>query len=87
MIAEILVEDSRGVFRGQVGQDDIYEGAHVYGFGVVPSRFLDNCVRLRASSLDCRAAGMLIKSQFRSPNNINSEDIHIQYGVQGTAGG
>ena len=23
MITEILVEDSRGVFRGQVGQDDI----------------------------------------------------------------
>ena len=23
VIAEILVEDSRGVFRGQVGQDDI----------------------------------------------------------------
>ena len=36
MIAEILVEDIRGVFRGQV---DIYEGARVYGFGVVPGRF------------------------------------------------
>jgi hypothetical protein len=23
VIAEILVEDSRGVFRGQIGQDDI----------------------------------------------------------------
>ena len=42
VIAEILVENSRGVFRGQVGQDDIYEGAHFYGFGVVPGRFLDN---------------------------------------------
>ena len=41
VIAEILVEDSRGVFGGHVGQDDIYEGAHVYGFGVVPGRFLD----------------------------------------------
>jgi hypothetical protein len=30
VIAEILVEDSRGVFRRQVGQDDIYEGARVY---------------------------------------------------------
>ena len=40
--AEILVEDSRGVIRGQVGQDDIYEGAHGYGFRVVPGRFLDN---------------------------------------------
>ena len=42
VIAEILVEDSRGVFRGQVGQDDIYEGARVYRFRVVPGRFLDN---------------------------------------------
>ena len=42
LIAEILVENSKGVFRGQVGQDDIYEGAHVYEFGVVPGRFLDN---------------------------------------------
>jgi hypothetical protein len=39
--AEILVEDSRGVFGGQVGQDNIYEGAHVYGFGVVSGRFFD----------------------------------------------
>ena len=42
MKAEILVENSRGVFRGQVGQDDIHEDAHVYGFGVVPGRFFDN---------------------------------------------
>ena len=42
VIAEILVEGSRGVFRGQVGQDDIYEGAHGYGFRVVPGKFLYN---------------------------------------------
>ena len=42
VIAEILDEDSRCVFRGQVGQDDIYEGAHVYRFRVVPGRFLDD---------------------------------------------
>ena len=42
VIAEILVEDSRDVFRGQVGQNDIYEGAHVYGFGVVPGGLIDN---------------------------------------------
>ena len=42
MIAEILVEDSRGVFREQVGQDNIYEGAHGYGFRVVPGRFLEH---------------------------------------------
>ena len=42
VIAEILIENSRGVFGGQVGQDNIYEGAHVYGFRVVPGGFLDN---------------------------------------------
>ena len=42
VIAEILVEDTRGVFGGQVGQDDIYERAHVYRFGVVPGRFIDH---------------------------------------------
>ena len=42
MIAEILVENSRGIFGGQVGEDDIYEGACVYRFGVVPGRFLEN---------------------------------------------
>ena len=42
MIAEILVEDSRGIFRGQVGQDDIHEVARVYGFRVVLGRFLDH---------------------------------------------
>ena len=42
VIAEILVEDNRGVFRGQVGQDVIYEGARVYGFRVIPGRFHDN---------------------------------------------
>ena len=72
---EILVEDSRGVLRGQVGQDDIYEGAHFYGFRVVPGRFLDNlceiCVRY---GLDCRTAGVLSISQFMSPNSTNSED-------------
>jgi hypothetical protein len=39
MIFEILVED-RGVFGGQVGQDDIYEGAHVNRFMFVHDRFL-----------------------------------------------
>ena len=42
VIAEILVEDSRGVCRGQVGQEDIFEGSHVYEFRVVPGRFLDH---------------------------------------------
>ena len=42
LIAEILIENSRGVFGGQVGQDNIYEGAHVYRFRVVPRGFLDD---------------------------------------------
>jgi hypothetical protein len=32
------------------------------------------CVRLRASSLDCRTSGVLNICQFRSPNSMNSED-------------
>ena len=52
VIAEILIENSRGVFGGQVGQDIIYEGAHVYRFMGVPGWFLDNlceieCIKLR----------------------------------------
>jgi hypothetical protein len=42
VIAEILIENSRGVFRGQVGQDNIYQGVHVYRLRVVPGGFLDN---------------------------------------------
>jgi hypothetical protein len=42
VIAEIVVEDSRGVLRGQVGQDGIYEVGRVYGFRVVPGRFHDD---------------------------------------------
>ena len=47
----ILVEDSRCVFRGQVGLDDIYEGAHVYEFGVVPGRFIDNLCEIEGIKL------------------------------------
>ena len=36
--------------------------------------FLIICVRLRASSLDCRTARVLSISQFRSPSSVNSED-------------
>jgi hypothetical protein len=32
------------------------------------------CVRLNASSSDCRMAGVSIISQFRPPNSMNSED-------------
>ena len=40
VIAEIRIENSGGVFGGQVGQENIYEGAQVYGFRVVPGGFL-----------------------------------------------
>ena len=42
VITEILIENSRGVFGGQVGEDNIYKCAHVYRFRVVPGGFLDN---------------------------------------------
>ena len=78
MNVEILIENSRGVFGGQVGQDNIYEGAHVYRCRVVPGGFLVGsliiCVRLRASSLDCQTAEVISISQFSSPNRTNSED-------------
>ena len=74
MIAEILVED-RGVFRGQVGQDDINEGARVYGFRVYLVGSLIICVRLRASILDCRTAGVLSISQLRSSSNCLGTDL------------
>ena len=74
MIAEILVEDGRGVYRGQVGQDDIYECAVLTDLGLYLVGSLIICVRLRASSVDCRTAGVLSISQLRSPNCTNSED-------------
>ena len=48
VIAEILIENSRGVFGGQVGQDNIYEDAHVYGFRVVPGGFLDDLCEIES---------------------------------------
>jgi hypothetical protein len=48
VITEILDGDSRGVFGGQIGQDDIYEGARVYGFGVVSGRFIDHLCEIES---------------------------------------
>ena len=49
------------------------------------------CVRLRASSLDFRMAGVLSITQFRPPNSKSSEDRwggnQFTYCVQGAAGG
>jgi hypothetical protein len=42
VVAEILVEDSGGVFGGPVGQDDVYEGAFAYRVRVVPGGFFDD---------------------------------------------
>ena len=48
MIAEILIENRKGEFGRQVGEDNIYEGARVYGFGVIPAGFIDYlCINLR----------------------------------------
>ena len=49
VIAEILIENSGGVFGGQVGQDNIYEGAHVYGFRVVPGGLLDDLCEIEGT--------------------------------------
>ena len=51
MIAEILIENSEGVFGGKVCQDNIYEGAHVYGFRFVPGGFLYNLCEIEGIKL------------------------------------
>jgi hypothetical protein len=51
VIAEILVENSRGVFGGRIGYYDIYEGACVYGFAVVPAGFIDNLCEIEGIKL------------------------------------
>ena len=72
MIAEILVEDSRGVFK--LVRMILKRVPMVTDLGLYLVASLIICVRLRASSLDCRTAGVLSMSQFRSPNSTNSED-------------
>ena len=53
MISEILVENSRGVFGGQV-RVPVFQNLGLY---LVGSFII--CVRLRASILDCRMARVL----------------------------
>ena len=48
VITEILIEDSGGVFRGPVGQDNVYEGAHFYEFRVVHGGFLDDLCEIES---------------------------------------
>jgi hypothetical protein len=60
--------------EGEFSEDDIYEGARVYRFGVVPGRFIDNliiCVSLRASSL--KIDGGAIKSHMVSRAQLGAE--------------
>ena len=68
MISEILVEDSRLV-RMISMRETVFSDLWLYLVGS-----LIICVRLRLSSLDCRMAGVLSMSQFRSPNSTSSED-------------
>jgi hypothetical protein len=49
MTADILIENCIGVFGGQVGQDNTYEGAHVFWFRVLPGGFLDNVCELEGN--------------------------------------
>ena len=52
VIAEILIENSKGVFGGQVSYIvDIYEGARVYGFGIVPGRFIEHLCEIEGIKL------------------------------------
>ena len=73
MIAEILVEDSGGVLEGQLVRITSMRVPLFTDLGLYLVGSLMICVRLRASSLDCRTAGVLSISQFRSPNRKNSE--------------
>ena len=68
VIAEILIENRKGEFGRQVGEDNIYEGAQVPMFtdlGLYLVGSLIICVRLRASSLDYRTAGVLSISRVK----------------------
>ena len=76
VIAEFLFEDNRGVFGGQVSQDDIYKGAVFTDLELYLVGSMIIWVRLRASSSDCRTVGVLSISQFRLPNRTSSEDRH-----------
>ena len=60
----------------------------VLGWYLVGSLII--CVRLRASSLDFRMAGVLSMFQFRSPSSMSSDrwgGNQFTYGVQSTARG
>ena len=74
VIAEILVEDSGVYLEGQLVRITSMRVPLFTDLGWYLVGSLMICVRLRASSLDCRTAGVLSISQFRSPNRTNSED-------------
>ena len=68
MIAEILIEDSRIVLEGKLVRIMSIRVPMFTDLGLYLVGSLMICVRLRASSLDCRTAGVLSISQSRSPN-------------------
>ena len=72
MIAEILIEDSGGVFGGKLVRMISMRVPVFTDLGLYLVGSLMICVR--ASSLDCRMAEVLRISQFRSPNSTSSED-------------
>jgi hypothetical protein len=73
VIAEILVEDSRGVFGEHFVRMISMRVPMVTDLGLNLVGSLIIYVRLRASILDCRMAGVFSISQFRSPNSTNTE--------------
>ena len=79
MIAEILIEKDELVRMISMRVPMFTDlGLYLVGSLII-------CVRLRASSLVCRMAGVLNMSQFRSPSSTSSEDgwggqsVHIWY--------
>ena len=74
MITEILVEDSELYLEGKLVRMISMRVPMFMDLGLDLVGSLIICVRLRASSLDCRMAGVLSMSQFRSPNSTNSEE-------------
>jgi hypothetical protein len=75
VIAEILVEEV--YLEGRLVRMISKRVPMVTDLGMYLVGSLMICVRLRASSLDCRTAGVLSMSQFRSPNSTNLQTYII----------
>ena len=68
MITEILIEATEVYLEGQLVRITSMRVPLFKDVGLYLVGSLKICVRLRSSSLDCRTAGVLSISQFRSPN-------------------